>query len=89
MTEADARRLEGANWTNPSVIVEDDVRIGANAVILAGVRLGKACVVAAGAVVSNNVPAGVMVVGNPARIVRPPTSATATPEPGASDGERR
>jgi UDP-3-O-[3-hydroxymyristoyl] glucosamine N-acyltransferase len=39
-----------------SVIAEDDVTIGANAVILPGVRLGKGCVVAAGAVAERDVP---------------------------------
>ncbi len=48
-------------------IVEDDVSIGANATILPGIRLGKACVVGAGAVVTKDVPAGATVVGNPAK----------------------
>ena len=70
MTRAEATSQEGRYWEGPSVIVEDDVRIGANAVILAGVRLGKACVVAAGAVVSTDVPPGALAAGNPARILR-------------------
>lgn len=52
------------------VTIEDDVLIGANAVILEGVRVGKGSVVAAGAVVVENVPAGVVVAGTPARIVK-------------------
>ncbi len=48
-------------------VIEDDVSIGANATILPGVRLGKGCVVGAGAVVVKNVPPGIMVVGNPAK----------------------
>lgn len=47
-------------------IVEDDVSIGANATILPGVRLGKRCVVGAGAVVTKDVRSGATVVGNPA-----------------------
>lgn len=66
----DATAMEGRYWEGPSVIVEDDVRIGANSVILTGVRLGKGCVVAAGAVVSNDVPPGALVVGNPARLLK-------------------
>jgi acetyltransferase-like isoleucine patch superfamily enzyme len=62
--------VEGRNWDGPSVVVEDDVRIGANAVILAGVRLGKGCVVAAGAVVSTDVPPGSLAAGNPARLLK-------------------
>lgn len=52
------------------VIIEDDVFIGMNAIILKGVRIGKGSVVGAGAVVSSDVPAGVIVSGNPARVVR-------------------
>lgn len=52
------------------VIVEDDVVIGANAVIIEGVRVGKGAVVAAGAVVLQDVPAGAVVAENPAKIVK-------------------
>ena len=48
-------------------VVEDGVSIGANATILPGVRLGKGCVVGAGAVVTKNVPPGITVVGSPAK----------------------
>ena len=52
------------------VIVEDDVVIGANAVILEGVRIGKGSVVGAGAIVTTDVPAGVVVAGSPAKIIQ-------------------
>ncbi len=52
------------------VVIEDDVLIGANAVILEGVRVGKGSVVAAGAVVVNDVPAGSVVAGVPARVIK-------------------
>jgi len=52
------------------VIIEDDVLIGANAVVLEGVRVGKGSVVAAGAIVTQDVPAGVVVAGSPARIIK-------------------
>lgn len=52
------------------VIVEDDVVIGANAVVIEGVRVGKGAVVAAGAVVLQDVPAGAVVAGNPAKIAK-------------------
>lgn len=52
------------------VVVEDDVVIGANAVILEGVRVGKGSVVAAGAVVVDDVPENVVVAGVPARIIK-------------------
>jgi tetrahydrodipicolinate N-acetyltransferase len=52
------------------VIVEDDVVIGANAVILEGVRVGKGSVVAAGAIVTEDVPENVVVAGVPARVIK-------------------
>ena len=52
------------------VIVEDDVLIGANAVVLEGVRVGRGAVVAAGAVCVEDVPAGAVVAGVPARVIK-------------------
>ena len=52
------------------VIVEDDVLIGANAVILEGVRVGTGSVVAAGAVVTEDVPSQTVVAGQPARVIK-------------------
>ena len=52
------------------VILEDDVLIGANAVVIEGVRIGKGAVVGAGSIVTEDVPAGAVVVGNPARIIK-------------------
>lgn len=54
---------------NP-VVIEDNVLVGANAVIIEGVRIGKGAVVGAGAVVLEDVPQGAVVTGNPARIVK-------------------
>ena len=47
--------------------VEDGVTVGANATIVCGVRLGANAFVAAGAVVTRDVPAHALVVGSPAR----------------------
>jgi len=71
MTEEEADTIERryADPAEASVIIEDDVRIGANSVILAGVRIGKGAVIAAGSVVSLDVPENHLVVGNPARII--------------------
>ena len=52
------------------VIIEDDVMIGANAVVLEGVHVGKGAVVAAGAVCVEDVPAGAVVAGVPARVIK-------------------
>lgn len=54
-------------WECCPVVIEDDVSVCANATILPGVRLGKGCVVGAGSVVTKDVPAGMTVVGNPAK----------------------
>ena len=55
--------------TNP-VTIEDDVWIGANAVILPGVTIGNHCVVAAGAVVTKDVPPHSLVAGVPAKVIK-------------------
>ena len=52
------------------VVIEDDVLIGANAVILEGVRVGRGAVVAAGAVVIADVPPETVVAGVPARVIK-------------------
>ncbi|GAB6086826.1 2,3,4,5-tetrahydropyridine-2,6-dicarboxylate N-acetyltransferase [Alkaliphilus crotonatoxidans] len=52
------------------VIIEDDVFIGANAVVLEGVTISKGAVVAAGSVVTQDVPANTVVAGMPARIIK-------------------
>ena len=44
--------------------------IGARSVIMPGIEIGDSCVVAAGSVVTRNVPPGSIVGGNPARIIR-------------------
>ena len=60
-----------APQAGPSVVLGDDVWIGARATLLKGARIGSGAVVGAGAVVDFEVPAGTVVAGNPARIVRP------------------
>jgi carbonic anhydrase/acetyltransferase-like protein (isoleucine patch superfamily) len=52
------------------IVIEDDVWIGANAVVLDGVTVGRGAVIAAGAVVSKDVPPMAIVGGVPARLVR-------------------
>jgi carbonic anhydrase/acetyltransferase-like protein (isoleucine patch superfamily) len=52
------------------ITIEDDVWIGANAVVLDGVTVGKGAVIAAGAVVSKDVPPLAIVGGVPAKVVR-------------------
>ncbi|WP_339666545.1 DapH/DapD/GlmU-related protein [uncultured Pseudomonas sp.] len=52
-----------------SIIVRKGASIGANATILPGLEIGEGAMVGAGAVVTQNVPAHAVVVGNPARII--------------------
>ena len=52
------------------VVVEDNVLIGANAVVIEGVRIGEGSVVAAGSVVIEDVAPGMVVAGVPARVVK-------------------
>jgi 2,3,4,5-tetrahydropyridine-2,6-dicarboxylate N-acetyltransferase len=52
------------------VVVGDNVLVGANAVVLEGVRVGRGSVVAAGAVVTKNVRPGVVVAGVPAVVIK-------------------
>lgn len=52
------------------VVLEDHAFIGVNSVVMPGVTVGKASVVASGAVVSTNVPPYTMVAGNPAKVIK-------------------
>lgn len=52
------------------VVIEDEVLVGANAVVLEGTRVGKGSVVAAGAVVTEDIPPGVVAAGQPARVLK-------------------
>lgn len=52
------------------IIVEDDVWIGANSVVTAGVHIGNHSVVAGGSVVTKDVPPYSIVAGNPAKVIK-------------------
>jgi len=52
------------------VTIGDNVWLGGGAIVLPGVSIGDDSVIGAGAVVTKDVPAGVVAVGNPARVVR-------------------
>ena len=56
--------------------------IGTGAVLLGGITIGEGAVVGAGSVVTRDVPAGAVVAGNPARVLRMVEPATQEPEQG-------
>ena len=56
--------------TTEDVYIGDETWIGANAVILPGIFIGKHCIVAAGSIVTKNVPSNSVVAGNPAKIIK-------------------
>jgi maltose O-acetyltransferase len=58
------------------VAIEDDVWIGAGAILVPGVTIGPGSVIGAGSVVTRDIPAGVVAVGNPCRVLR-----RVTPDP--------
>lgn len=66
--------------TAQGITVEDDVWIGAGAIITDGVHIGRGAVVAAGAVVRDQVPPHTVVAGVPARIVKSVTGREPRPE---------
>ena len=64
------RRIDEQGVSTQAVTIGDDVWVGANAVVLPGVTIGRHCIVAAGAVVTKDVPDGCVVAGIPAKIIK-------------------
>lgn len=64
------QRIDQQGITTQQVVIGDDVWIGANSVILPGVTIGHHCVVAAGAVVTKDVPDYCVVGGVPAKVIK-------------------
>ena len=52
------------------IIIEDETWIGANVVVVAGVTIGKHSIVAAGSIVTKDIPPYSVAVGNPARVLK-------------------
>jgi UDP-2-acetamido-3-amino-2,3-dideoxy-glucuronate N-acetyltransferase len=57
------------DWTLTRTVVEAGAAIGANATIVCGVTIGRWAMVGSGSVVTKDVPAHALVVGNPARVI--------------------
>ena len=64
------KRIDEQGISTNAVTIDDDVWIGANAVILPGVKIGNHSVVAAGAVVTKDVPPHSLVAGVPAKFIK-------------------
>jgi maltose O-acetyltransferase len=63
------KRKSGEEFGKP-VTIKDDVWIGGGAVICPGVNIEEKSIIGAGAVVTRDVPSGVVVAGNPARVIK-------------------
>lgn len=71
LMDSDSHGVEGRPVKEAPIRIGDGSWIGARAIILPGVTIGRRCLIAAGAVVSRDVPDDTLVAGNPARVVRP------------------
>ena len=73
--ELDVKNIRDA-WDNKGdTVIGNDVWIGGHTVVTQGVAIGDGTVIGAGSVVTRDIPAGVVAVGNPCRVVRPVTEA--------------
>lgn len=68
--EDSEKRIDEQGVSTSAVVIEDDIWIGANAVVLPGVTIGHHSVVAAGAVVTKDVPPHSLVAGVPAKVIK-------------------
>ncbi len=61
-------------WTGP-ITIGDNCWLGGNVTVCGGVTIGEGCVIGAGSVVTRDIPANSLAVGNPCRVLRPITEA--------------
>ncbi|MGE3310756.1 MAG: acyltransferase [Limisphaerales bacterium] len=69
-TSEDGRPQTEADWTCLPTVVRRGASIGSNVTLLCGITIGERALVGAGSVVTRDIPAGAVVVGNPARVIR-------------------
>jgi len=69
-TTADGRLQKEGDWVCEPTLVQRGASIGSSVTLLCGITVGENAIVGAGSVVTKDVPANTIVVGNPARIVR-------------------
>ena len=70
LMDSNSHGVEGRPHVQAPIRIGDGTWIGARAMVLPGVTIGKRCVVGAGSVVTRDVPDDSLVAGNPARVVR-------------------
>ena len=69
-TNADGKLQTEADWKCDQTVVKKGASVGSGSTILCGVTIGEGAIVGAGSVVTRDVPAGAVVAGNPARVLR-------------------
>ena len=69
-TTADGELQTAADWKVEQTVVKKGASIGSGATILSNLTIGERAIVCAGSVVTRDVPPGVIVAGNPARVLR-------------------
>ena len=60
----------GISWRKTSIIIEDNVFVGANTIICNNVTIGKNSIVGAGSVVTKDIPSNEIWAGNPAKFIK-------------------
>ena len=70
-TNPDGSPQSAADWICVPTLVKRGAAIGSGATLLCGITIGERATVGAGSMVTKDVPAGAVVAGNPARIMRP------------------
>jgi len=69
-TSGDGRLQTEADWKCIRTLVKKGAAIGSGATVLCGITIGENAMIGAGSVVTKDVPAGAVVAGNPARVMR-------------------
>lgn len=72
-TTGQGRLQTEADWTCVPTLIKRGASIGSSATLLCGITVGEYAIVGAGSVVTKDVPAGAVVAGNPARVIRTPS----------------
>ncbi|MBF0465912.1 MAG: acyltransferase [Nitrospirae bacterium] len=63
------KQLSSSDGRKASIIIEDNIWIGARSILLSGAKIGQGSVISAGSVVSSEIPENSIVAGNPARVI--------------------